>query len=83
MAFGLKAIAKAMHEHGLIETMWGDSVVDGMGAIVGAWRCAEEAKVQGCRLEDIPLMGEIAAYNEVDCKVMMEIIEVLRRRVAG
>jgi hypothetical protein len=82
MAFGLKAIAKAMHQHGLIQTHWGDSVVDGMGAMVGAWRCAEEATAQGCRLEDIPLMGEIAAYNEVDCKVMMEIIGVLRERVA-
>jgi hypothetical protein len=80
MAFGLKAVAKAMHSQGLIETVWGDSVVDGMGAMVGAWRCAEQAKEGGCTLSAIPLMGEIRAYNEVDCKVMMEIIRYLRRR---
>ncbi len=77
-AFGLKAVARAFFSHGLIETSWGDSPVDGMGAMVGAWRCGEEAAQHGVRLSDVPLMGEIAVYNEVDCKVMMEILEYLR-----
>jgi hypothetical protein len=29
-------------------------------------------------MRSLPLMAEITAYNEVDCKVMMEIITVLR-----
>ena len=78
LSFGLKAFARAMHAHGLIETSWGDSQVDGLGAMVGAWRCDAEAREHGLRLMDIDLMREIAEYNEVDCKVMMEILAYLR-----
>lgn len=78
MGFGLKAVARAFHGHGLIETGWGSSKVDGMGAMVGAWRCDEEAAERGVRLKDTPLMQDIAEYNEVDCKVMMEILRYLR-----
>ena len=77
-AFGLKAVAQAFHGQGLIQTRWGDSVVDGMGAMVGAWRCDEEAAACGVRLIDIPLMLQIAEYNEVDCKAMQEILHYLR-----
>ncbi len=78
MGFGLKSVARAFHEHGLIATDWGSSKVDGMGAMVGAWRCDAEASERNVRLLDTPLMQEIAAYNQVDCKVMMEILQYLR-----
>ena len=29
-------------------------------------------------MTNLPIMEEIARYNEVDCKVMMEIIQYLR-----
>ena len=78
LGFGLKAVAKAMHTHGLIETDWPDNQVDGLGAMVGAWRCDAEAREQGTSMADEPLMKEIARYNEVDCKAMMDIIRYLR-----
>ena len=78
LGFGLKAVAKAMSSHGLIETDWADSQVDGLGAMVGAWRCDTEAQQKGTSMTELPLMQEIAAYNEVDCRVMMEIIRYLR-----
>ena len=78
LGFGLKAVANAMHSHGLIETSWADSPVDGLGAMVGAWRCDEEARRKGVSMAELPLMEEIARYNEVDCKVMMEIVRYLR-----
>lgn len=78
LGFGLKAVANAMHSHGLIETNWADSPVDGLGAMVGAWRCDEEAREKGVPMTKLPLMDEIACYNEVDCKVMMEIVRYLR-----
>ena len=78
MGFGLKSVARAFRKHGLIETDWGSSKVDGMGAMVGAWRCDDEAAERGVRLIDTQLMEEIAAYNEVDCKVMQEILHYLR-----
>lgn len=80
MGFGLKAVARALHKHGLIESLWNDSILDGMGAMVGAWRCGAEAAERGVRLADTELMGEIRAYNEVDCKALMEILRYLRAR---
>ena len=78
LGFGLKAVANALHSHGLIETDWADSPIDGLGAMVGAWRCDEEAKAKGVPMSQLPLMNEVARYNEVDCKVMMEIVRYLR-----
>jgi hypothetical protein len=78
LAFGLKAIAKAMFAHGLIRTRWQDGPVDGLAAMIGAWRCEAEARETGVTLPNLPLMRSIADYNEVDCKVMWEIISYLR-----
>ena len=78
LGFGLKTIANAMHTQGLIETDWSDTPVDGLGAMVGAWRCDENARLHGIPMSTLDLMQEIARYNEVDCKVMMEIVRYLR-----
>ncbi len=78
LKFGLKPVANAMSSHGLIQTHWADSQIDGLGAMVGAWRCAEQAQERSIPLIQLPLMQEIAEYNEIDCKVMMEIIRYLR-----
>jgi hypothetical protein len=78
MGFGLKAIAKALHGHGLIATSWDDGPADGLGAMVGAWWCAEEAARSGVSMRELDLMQEIERYNEVDCRVMMEILSYLR-----
>ena len=78
LGFGLKAVANAMHSHNIIETNWADSPVDGLGAMVGAWRSEEEAEKRGVPMTELPLMHEIVSYNEVDCKVMMEIVRYLR-----
>ena len=78
LGFGLKAVANALHSHGLIATNWADSPVDGLGAMVGAWRCDGEARKRGVPMIEVPLMDEIVRYNEVDCKVIMEIVRYLR-----
>lgn len=77
--FGLKSVAKALHRHGLIQTNWADGPTDGLGAMVGAWWCAEEARKRGVSLRDIDLMDQIRSYNEVDCRAMMEAVLFLRR----
>lgn len=76
--FGLKQVARAFHAHGLSQTNWEEGPIDGLGAMAGAWWCAEQAAQAECPLADIPLMQEIARYNEVDCRVMMEILQYLR-----
>ena len=79
LGFGLKPVAQAMHSHGLVATQWGSGPVDGLGAMIGAWWSYDEASKKHVRVKDIDLMQEIQRYNEVDCKVMMEIVRHLRR----
>jgi hypothetical protein len=79
LGFGLKAVAQALCKLGLIETKWESGPVDGLGAMVGAWRCAAEAVQEKTTLPQIDLMKGIQEYNEVDCKVMMEIVRYLRQ----
>jgi hypothetical protein len=79
LSFGLKEIATALHGLGLIETQWDSGPADGLGAMVGAWSCAGEAQEKGGHLQDTALMVQIAQYNQVDCKAMMEILQYLRR----
>ena len=76
--FGLKTVATEMKRHGFIETSWGVGPTDGLGAMVGAWWCAGLAASEGLRLTDVALMSEIAQYNEVDCRVIWEILNHLR-----
>lgn len=79
--YSLKSIAKAMHSHDLIETCWDDNSVcfDGMSAMVSAVEAGMIADERGLRMADVPLMKEIEKYNEVDCKVMYEIVDYLRQ----
>ena len=78
MNFGLKSVARAMKSHGYIQTIWQDGPTDGLGAMVGAWWSAGEAQRLGVDMAQVDLMREIERYNEVDCKVMMEIVAYLR-----
>src|SRR6184192_1090959 len=78
-SFGLKSIARAMRAHGLIETQWGEGLADGAGAMAGAWSAAADSRARGRPLTESPVMHEIARYNEVDCRVMAEILDFLRR----
>jgi hypothetical protein len=76
--FGLKAIAKAMHDAGIIQTTWKDGPTDGLGAMIATWSAAREARARGLPLSQHELMVEIGRYNEVDCRVMAEILKWLR-----
>jgi hypothetical protein len=77
-SFGLKAVAKAFYQQRLIQTNRDEGPADGLGAMVGAWWCAQEAEQSGVPMPEVPLMQGIAKYNEIDCRVMMEIVRYLR-----
>ena len=79
MGFGLKAVARAFRAHGLISTEWGEGLADGTGAMAGAWLAAGEARRTGVTLPEVALMREIDRYNEIDCRVMAEVLDHLRR----
>lgn len=78
MGFGLKTIAGALYDLGLITIQWRDGPVDGLGAMVGAWWCHQEAQAHNCSMIETELMKQIAEYNEVDCHVLAEIVSYLR-----
>lgn len=78
-SFSLKSIARSMRANGLIATDWGEGLADGAGAMAGAWNAAVEAKRRGVALSDTDTMREVARYNEVDCRVMAEILDYLRQ----
>jgi hypothetical protein len=78
-SFGLKAVARALKSHGLIETEWGEGLADGTGAMAGAWAAADIAATEGGELGAVELMREVSRYNEIDCRVMAEVLDHLRR----
>ncbi|MDQ3096928.1 MAG: hypothetical protein M3Q61_02010 [Chloroflexota bacterium] len=79
MGFGLKSVARALHALGHTATDWGEGLADGTGAMAGAWLAAAEARRSGGTLSNVALMREIDRYNEIDCRVMAEVLDYLRR----
>ena len=78
MGFGLKAAVRALHNHGLVQTLWGDGHTDGLGAMMGGWWCYDEAVRIGVPVTTLDLMRDIVDYNEVDCKSMWEMVCAVR-----
>ena len=79
MDFGLKSIVKAFNSHGFVDTLWRDGPADGLGAMIGAFWCDQKAREEGGSMRSNALMQQISDYNEVDCLVMMEAINYLRK----
>jgi hypothetical protein len=80
--FGLKEVAKAMRSHGFIQTHYDEDCLcsDGTIAMLGAYRAHLLAQERDVPLGDIPIVKDIEKYNEVDCKVMMDILTYLREK---
>lgn len=79
LGFGLKQVAKSMKEYGFIQTSWTtSSCLDGKSAMVGAWKAFKIAKERCIGMKDVPETREIVRYNEVDVKVLYEILLYLR-----
>lgn len=81
MSFGLKDIAAAMKKHGFIKSGWDKSsgCIDGQSAMIAARKAHEQAKIKNISMKKIPIMKQIIKYNEVDVKVLYEIITYLRQ----
>jgi hypothetical protein len=73
--FSLKTIANTMYNHGMIKVKWNNSSLcsNGLDAMIIANQLYENNLI--VKLED---MKEIAQYNEIDCKVLYEILNYLR-----
>ena len=74
----MKGIAKAMHHHNLIETIWDSDnpCSNGLTAMVLAWKVYNKTKIKD--IHKHPVIQDIIKYNIIDCKVLWEIINYLR-----
>lgn len=82
LGFGLKEVATTLYKHGVIKSTWdGESAcVDGSSAMLAAYHASIDAKNRNIGLKEMPLMQDIIKYNEIDCKVVGEIICFLREK---
>lgn len=72
--FRLKVVAKMMYKYGMIKTNWETTTVDGMAAMMVAWNCYKSNE----DVTKFPEMIDVIKYNEIDCKVLWEILNYLR-----
>ena len=77
LGFKLKSIAKAMYKNNLINTCWDSNnpCSNGLKAMLLAYILYEDIKVVD---NTEPIIKDIIHYNEVDCKVLWEILRFLR-----
>ncbi len=76
--FSLKSVAKGLAKHGLIPAMYSGSVTDGGDAMFRAYSCYKTAALQKKRVTSLIQFKHITSYNEIDCKVIWEIVKYLR-----
>jgi predicted RecB family nuclease len=72
--FSLKSVVKAFYDNMFIKTNYSSEVNNGLQAMVAAYECYKNDNATSY------VMNCIKDYNEIDCKVMWEIIEYLRTK---
>lgn len=78
--FRLKSVGKAMHKLGYVETVWGDDgPSDGLEAMISAIKLYKQnLSDPSFNVIASKIMADIAKYNEVDCKIIWEVVSHLR-----
>lgn len=78
-SFGLKNIAKTMYKHNLIKTEWENGDINGLDAMLVSLYAENKCRnLEIYKIKDYEDMNEIVKYNEIDCKVMWDILRFLR-----
>ncbi len=74
--FSLKSIGKAMYQNKLITVTWdnGLEIENGLDAMFYAYQLYQKEK----KTKIIKKMENIRKYNEIDCKIMWDILNTLR-----
>lgn len=70
--YKLKTVSRCLEQHGLIKSTWKNgSFFDGLGAMTGF--------IKYLKTKDEKIIEEIVYYNTIDCKVMVEIYDVIEK----
>ena len=77
--FGLKSVAKALYHNKMIEVIWDNEnpCSNGLSAMVLAWKTYQRNILSD--VHESPVIQDIIKYNEIDCRVLWEIINYLRQ----
>jgi hypothetical protein len=72
--FSLKSIAKALYNHGLIQTHWGNDCTNGKDAMMQAWNYYK-SKAKNTK----HMITAIEEYNQIDCEMLYSLLMYLRK----
>jgi hypothetical protein len=75
--YSLKSVAKAMYDNNMIDTLWDKNNECSNG--LNAMYYAMEYYNNQSEVSNEDIINNIIKYNEVDCKVMYEILKYLRK----
>ena len=78
--YGLKEIVKQLYSFNLIENQWQDDT-DGLEAMIQIMKTSEEAEQKRIPLKRFTEIKKIIYYNYMDCRVIIDILELLRKMV--
>lgn len=77
--FKLKSVAKAMYDHGFISSIWEESKIsNGQNALIETVTADKVAIKKGVSMLKMPIVKDVIKYNEMDVKVLQEILYYLR-----
>lgn len=79
LKFSLKSVVKAFSEHGFIDTNYQESnVANGLDAMVLAYQEYLKCVKNNTLFTNSNIIKDIEKYNEIDCRVLGEILSYLR-----
>jgi hypothetical protein len=73
--FKLKNVGNALFAHGIIDTKWETNTCDGFTAMLEAINIYKSGKC----IDNDANYKDIIKYNEIDCKVMWEILKYIKK----
>jgi putative phage-type endonuclease len=81
MNFGLKSVVGAFYDNGFIKTRWpqDSAITNGMNALIYAYQAHLDCVKNNTNMQDTEIIQEITQYNEVDVRVIWEILTYLRK----
>jgi hypothetical protein len=79
--FSIKSVAKALYKHNLIKSSWNNNSVcaNGLSAMILANKIYDNNNINNINNETI--MKDIIYYNEIDCKVLCEIHQLIKKKL--